>query len=244
MDGKNKKQNTISLSLSTFVLLFRCVFVLRCVFVFRYVFVFRCGFYQLDSRLFSPARDTQSPLVRSLSLSAFLFLITALFSRSAVFSRCARTRNDAGATANRRVQREDTNWSAERRCRTVEVARLVSTARTAIRPSYTSAATRSCTLAAAPAIFSSLSARSRTLPPLLSGVSSMPERGAWRRARDVILVDGGASRRRSSAVENLENIKRRPLFVTRRPRRTYFAIAAGEVIDFLSPSSVTRAHAH
>lgn len=101
--------------------------------LFRCLFEFRGWFF-----FFFFSRDT-SPFALPFP---FILSLARFYVFSLPFSLYFRERGAIPARPHCPVQREDTNWSAERRCRTMEVARLVSTAYTAIRPSYTSAATR------------------------------------------------------------------------------------------------------
>lgn len=166
------------------------------------MFVYRFEFHGY----FSLARHT-SPFVLSfpfISLSYTLFYVFTL-----LFSLYTAKRGTTPARPHRRVQREDTNWSAERRCRTVEVARLVSTAYTAIRPSYTSAATRAAPSSRRPS--SLLSPRSRALLP-----SPAP--------RVVVVVDASEMRVIARATRCFVSIMKRSSRANRRDRQALFVI--------------------
>lgn len=189
----------------------------------------------LTTRLFF-SRATQ---VRSLPLSPS---VTHVFSFCSVcISRCASEERSAGATAtvvySERTRTEAPSGGVER-------WRLPGwfPPRTAIRPSYTSAAIRAAPSPRRPS--SLLSPRSRALPPppLLSRVSSMPGavRVIARATRDV------ASRRVGAifAIPVRENRGRIPRWASPVDGWLWRISRQGEVIDFLSPSSVTRAHAH
>lgn len=191
----------------------------------------RCFVYRVARLFLTPARHSPA------SVSAFF--PPGRFVSFFLFSFCFRERRTTPTRTRPPGAARGHELSAERQRRATEVARLVSP-RTAIRPSYTSATIPSCTLAA-PAIFSSpLSAFSHfPLPRMHSAVSRRRVATPISRAPR---PDRGAA---AGVAESRQTLARQI-----SPRAADQSISrdreesAGEVIDFLSPSSVIRAHAH